>query len=334
MMALQIRDLQVPVGAWEENSNSVVFLGLSIAHAGNLTNCWVCIHGSTHPTKGIPMLGVPIPLEFWGPDSNTSFVRFPPTLSSRNQLSIPTWWKAAQDSWKLSSGLAKKGKVSGEVPSSFCNGVPITIFIPSDGNYSVMSSLVLNGFDFYVMLGPVSCNQTISHPKMVESQCAPSYTLQVNQKCQEGNTPCRDLSIATAPGLYWLCGDEAHKNLPWNWVSTCTLSKVIPTFDVHSSLSWHEVSNFPPGLPRHRRAVETPLNFINASANASGALNDEITQVGQVTVENCMALAAQGGVCAVVNHTCCTWIDQHQQVATWVLGLSRQKNSEHLDTTI
>uniref|UniRef100_A0A7M4EXH7 Envelope polyprotein n=1 Tax=Crocodylus porosus TaxID=8502 RepID=A0A7M4EXH7_CROPO len=376
--------LRVSVEAWEENS--VVFLGQSIAHAGNLTNCWVCIHGPMHPTQGIPMLEVPIPLEIWGTDSNTSFVRFPTPPSSRNQLLIHTWWKLAQDSWKLSSGLEaalrykfyktgrmgedgyfvghyprckvtftwpwaeNKGKLSGEVRSHFCDRAPKAIFTPSDMNYSVVTSLVLDGFDFHVVLGPFFCNQSISHSRMVESQRAPSDTLQVNRKCWEGTTPC---STATAPGLYWLCGDDAHKILPWNWVSTCTLGRVVPTFDLHSSHSWQEVSNFQPGLPRHQRAVENPLflqhigfhqftraflpwlrvaelekaiinilgvmeNFINASADALGALNNEITQVGQVAVENSMALdyllATQGGVCAVVSHTCCTWIDRHQRV--------------------
>uniref|UniRef100_A0A7M4EZW8 Uncharacterized protein n=1 Tax=Crocodylus porosus TaxID=8502 RepID=A0A7M4EZW8_CROPO len=80
----------VLVRAWEENS--IMFLGQSIASAGNLTNCWVCIHGPTHPAIGIPMHGVPIPLKDWGNSTNTSFVRFS-SHSNRTQQSIPEWLK-------------------------------------------------------------------------------------------------------------------------------------------------------------------------------------------------------------------------------------------------
>uniref|UniRef100_A0A7M4FPL2 Uncharacterized protein n=1 Tax=Crocodylus porosus TaxID=8502 RepID=A0A7M4FPL2_CROPO len=329
------------VHAVTADPNSVVFLGQSIAHAGNLTNCWVCIHRPTHPTKGIPVLGMPIPLEVWGTDSNTSFVRFPPPRLAETNCQYLRGGKQLKtvgncpQGWKQPSVISLIGQEGQGRLSHFCDRAPIAIFTPSDGNYSVMSNLVLDGFDFYVMLGPASCNQSVSHPRMVESQRGPSYTLQVNRKCREGITPCRDFSTAAAPGLYWLFG-------------TCTLGRVVPTVDLHSSLSWHEVSNFPPGLPRHRRAVENPLvlrymrfhQFIRAFLpwlgvpelekaiiNISGVMENFINaSVGQVTVENRMALdyllATQGGVCAVENHMCCTWIDQHQRFsnavsATW-----------------
>ncbi|CAM4591444.1 unnamed protein product [Caretta caretta] len=78
----------------------------------------------------------------------------------------------------------------------------------------------------------------------------------------------------------------------------------------------------------------------NATADALSALQIEVTQLSQTTLQNCLALdyllANQGGVCALVNSSCCVCVNQHHRVETDIHILEQQAALFHhisLDTT-
>ncbi|NWQ91294.1 ERVV2 protein, partial [Burhinus bistriatus] len=51
----------------------------------------------------------------------------------------------------------------------------------------------------------------------------------------------------------------------------------------------------------------------NATSDAIEALQKEVREISQITIQNRMALdilASHGGVCAVVNSSCCTYVDE------------------------
>ena len=58
----------------------------------------------------------------------------------------------------------------------------------------------------------------------------------------------------------------------------------------------------------------------NAITDAIGALQREVTELSKITLQNRMALdmmlASHGGVCAVVNTSCCTYIDETGRINT------------------
>ncbi|CAM4643954.1 unnamed protein product [Lepidochelys olivacea] len=78
----------------------------------------------------------------------------------------------------------------------------------------------------------------------------------------------------------------------------------------------------------------------NATADALSALQIEVTQLSQTTLQNCLALdyllANQGGVCVLVNSSCCVFVNQHHRVETDIHILKQQAALFHhisLDTT-
>uniref|UniRef100_A0A8B9EF27 ERVV2 protein n=1 Tax=Anser cygnoides TaxID=8845 RepID=A0A8B9EF27_ANSCY len=58
----------------------------------------------------------------------------------------------------------------------------------------------------------------------------------------------------------------------------------------------------------------------NAATDALGQIQTEIKQVSQIALENHLALdgllAAQGGVCAVINRSCCVYVNEKKQIQT------------------
>ncbi|NXP79481.1 EFC1 protein, partial [Ramphastos sulfuratus] len=58
----------------------------------------------------------------------------------------------------------------------------------------------------------------------------------------------------------------------------------------------------------------------NRTIDALQALQKEVTSLSQVTLQNQMALdlltAKEGGVCIVLNQSCCTYIDESKRVVS------------------
>ncbi|XP_059582550.1 syncytin-A-like [Alligator mississippiensis] len=378
--------LSITQGGWEKN----LYLQIShaVAQAGNKSDCWICSHSPAHLHQGIPTIGVPISLQQWG-TINGGFVR---RYSLAAHRSAPKEWRAAPANWIISprveapfcyrsnntgaynkatpvghyphclttldySPSSTSGILLGNVPSLNCTGFMVYNF-----SKEPHVALIANRSEFYIHSNFTSCN--ISRSSRIAAERGPSYTMHINRKCRIGHNNCRDLSTLSAPGLYWLCGNRAHKILPWNWVGACTLGRVIPGFEMHSAIYLEQVKNFNHHMKRavnplatrntgfHRfvrtfipwlgvRELELAIINIsatmeamgNATADAIQALQKEISQISQVTIQHRIALdyllVSQGGVCALVNSTCCVYVNQDMRIETDIRKIRNQLRVLH-----
>ncbi|XP_059576651.1 endogenous retroviral envelope protein HEMO-like isoform X1 [Alligator mississippiensis] len=223
-------------------------------------------------------------------------------------------------------------------------------------------ALIANRSKFYIDSNFTSYN--ISRSNRIAAERGPSYTIHINQKCRTGHNNCRDLSTLSAPGLYWLCENRTHKILPWNWVGACTLGRVIPGFKMHSAIYLEQIKNFNHHMKRavnplatrntgfHRfvrtfipwlgiRELELAIINISATIKAMGnatadtiqALQKEISQISQVTIQHRIALdyllVSQGGVCALINSTCCVYVNQDMRIKTDIRKIRNQLRVLH-----
>ena len=66
-------------------------------------------------------------------------------------------------------------------------------------------------------------------------------------------------------------------------------------------------------------------------------LQQEVTQVSQATIQNHLALdyllAAQGGICTLVNTTCCIYVNQDQCIDTDLKKIQAQLKPLYQVTT-
>lgn len=89
------------------------------------------------------------------------------------------------------------------------------------------------------------------------------------------------------------------------------------------------------GITKIERAIaniSATLEIIsNAITDALSQIHAEIKQVSQIALENRLALdtllAAQGGICAVINHSCCVYVNEKKQIQT---DINRIWQASHL----
>ncbi|CAM5122255.1 unnamed protein product [Eretmochelys imbricata] len=163
------------------------------------------------------------------------------------------------------------------------------------------------------------------------------------------------LPMAGLPGLYWLCGRWAYKTLPHQWSGWCTLEWLLPYTYGMQTMHAHAVHNYilvacprrspnpivqrPTGFHQFVRSflpwlgvaeleraivnISVTLEIIeNNTTDAVQALQLEVASLLQVILQNHMALdyllAAQGGICALINESCCFYSNQDKCIETAV----------------
>ncbi|KAF1518591.1 Endogenous retrovirus group V member 2 Env polyprotein, partial [Eudyptes sclateri] len=81
--------------------------------------------------------------------------------------------------------------------------------------------------------------------------------------------------------------------------------------------TWLGVSEIEKALVNISAVVE---KLENATMDAIQAQQEELRSLSRVVLQNRMALdillAAQGGVCIMINTSCCTYVDQSGRVST------------------
>ncbi|NXY82169.1 ERVV2 protein, partial [Alcedo cyanopectus] len=82
-------------------------------------------------------------------------------------------------------------------------------------------------------------------------------------------------------------------------------------------LPWLGVSELEKAIVNISMVIE---KIENKTMDAIKAQQEELTSLSKVVLQNRMALdvllAAQGGVCTIVNTSCCTYVDQSGRVRT------------------
>ncbi|XP_074667523.1 LOW QUALITY PROTEIN: syncytin-2-like [Strix aluco] len=169
-------------------------------------------------------------------------------------------------------------------------------------------------------------------------------------------------------GHWWLCGDgRARKSLPKYWDGDCTLGYVIPQDKIYNHshpppgfirTPWRKV----------RRALENPLikrptayhsfvrwvfpqlgvselekaivnisatmeKIVNSTVDAIQGLQVEISSLSKVVLQNRMVLylitAKEGGVCLIINQSCCSYISQGKRIETDMTQIWQQSKILH-----
>uniref|UniRef100_A0A672H6H9 ribonuclease H n=1 Tax=Salarias fasciatus TaxID=181472 RepID=A0A672H6H9_SALFA len=111
--------------------------------------------------------------------------------------------------------------------------------------------------------------------------------------------------------FYWLCGHTVFVNLPVNWEGRCALV----TLSENSYIV--TLSLFPwLGVGKVMLRMETMdyrmSLYVNSTASAVSGLTEEVNALRLMELQDRMVLdlitAPQGGVCAIVGDSCCTFI--------------------------
>lgn len=161
-------------------------------------------------------------------------------------------------------------------------------------------------------------------------------------------------SGCTPAGLWWLCGDRhARKWSPRSWRGTFTLGALAPYVSIHnctkalmgvlrtpgklvkrasnpvvekpvgfnSFVRWFVPSLGVSELEKAIVNISTTLEIIeNAAADAMRSSQIELLMLSKAVLQNRMALdlrtAKEGGVCVIINQSCCAYVDRTQKVET------------------
>ncbi|XP_074022481.1 endogenous retrovirus group V member 1 Env polyprotein-like [Numenius arquata] len=169
-------------------------------------------------------------------------------------------------------------------------------------------------------------------------------------------------------GLWWLCGDgRARKSLPNYWDGVCTLGYVVSQNKVYNHshpppgimrTHWRKVRGIPNnplverpsafhssvrwlfpqlGVSELEKAIvnisATMEKIENLTVDAIQGLQTEVSSLGKVVLQNRMALdvimAKEGGVCLIINQSCCPYINQEKRVEMDFAQIWQQSRVQH-----
>ncbi|KAF1485859.1 Syncytin-2, partial [Megadyptes antipodes antipodes] len=283
---------------WRENTH--LTLVQQVTKLVNRSDCWICTHIPEHGEKRISLIGIPIP-------SNVSWTN----------LWVNTSWDSEIDAEQID----------------------ITTPTPQDSYYTCVQRC-----NPPTGMGKLHCKGTV----YVGNQTACNKTINISVNSEVKNFT--KWPVPEGMGWYWICNDSARKILPENWKGTCTLGAIIPNMTVHTRLDKGFLRSPLKRLKRNNPLIERSTAFHsfvrwflpwlgvneiekalvnisaviekleNATMDAIQAQQEELRSLSRVVLQNRMALdillAAQGGVCIMINTSCCTYVDQSGRVST------------------
>lgn len=295
---------------WKKNSHLKLMQAVTLIT--NSSNCWICSQFPTHSDESIQLMGLPIPNKF----SNS----FPPAdvmhlfKEKVTHNTIDKQILTVKLTAINASCVQRCPEKSGATPRKQTKSPNCMLGIMV-GNYPKCNSYL-----------------DVTNKSILNTQWWP---------------------IPDNIGYYWLCGNSARKTLPPKWQGICTIGTVVPEIDIISKSEFpkghlrsfimrhkrtlnpliEKSSGFDKfmrglvpwlGVPELEKAIINISGVIeqieNRTSDAIGALQQEVTSLSNVVKENRMALdlilASKGGVCTVINTSCCVYIDQTQRIQT------------------
>lgn len=193
------------------------------------------------------------------------------------------------------------------------------------------------------------CYQSVCSEE--KSNCYPGFSVGTMTACNH-TIYAASIGSVTIPDVYWLCGHTAYASLPTDWSGVCTpilltmpmhmynLSEVHQAVRTKRSAAYTSETYVPHvhkiigGAENFFTSVISPLGvstayvwlnsihyklmlFINDTILAADAVKEELTSIRLMVLQNHMVLdtltAAQGGVCAMMGDSCCTFIPANDE---------------------
>ncbi|XP_056206924.1 endogenous retrovirus group 3 member 1 Env polyprotein-like [Falco biarmicus] len=309
------------VNAWDQN----MYLQLlrNIVQNFNLTSCWICTQMPENAGRGFPLIGSAFPNDS---EIHAAFSKM--TISEYTQLEVK------ELSWSLDINA----------PLNSSRGVPcvqrcsLNKTEPETGGNSTDKR----------------CGKTVfigRYPNCTSYWKYGGANLwNKNQTRRKNNTTPKGWPTPSGTGWYWICGDKARKVLPLGWQGECAVGPVVPhIFIVHNLTQglirsyikrirrestnpliqrptafhsfarwffpWLGVSELEKALVNLSATMEIAMNF---TTDAIQAQQEEIKSISRMTLQNRLALdmllSKEGGVCTLINTSCCTYINNDKRV--------------------
>ncbi|XP_055776565.1 uncharacterized protein LOC129854003 [Salvelinus fontinalis] len=282
--------------------------------------CWVCGMGPVKVGAGLPLIGVPIGVNF--------------TIALAGKIPFYT--------------MTNNVKVYNQPNVSYYLR-PGNVSIPPISVAGVMTApWCIRGYGDHD-LGELKCNCTMN----LNGSNACNLTV-IQENGQADKEPFKmwvdkhSTTLRGAPnGTYWLCGKMAYNSLPSNWGGTCTVGFVVTAMRTVPNNERDLMALFKdyklPGMRRDKRSLadaQAPAsrffavffsgygvvcaldqihditrhieNIGNASRNSLEQLNGELKKLLKLALQNREALdyllAGQGGTCAIIGDECCIFV--------------------------
>ncbi|XP_060128174.1 uncharacterized protein LOC132591772 [Zootoca vivipara] len=295
--------------AWQ--SNSYIQLVQKVAHATNLTDCWICAHTPAHIEQGVPFVATPLTLDQYRSQY----------LFTRNLTFIKPTSQYIYLSGETTGPLCRKfSGTKDHIGSSSCL---VTVASDPEGN----RTWIQNRTHSRPYPNMKSALTAVLYPLIAET---PSAALVETFQTGRIGEPLS--------GLFWVCSTRAFTWVSIHMQGSCYLGHVHPGLRV--------TRNLPHGRRRNRRSPVTSrkpsasgetwlralipaygaysnhldilrltdilLRFINESEASTMSVLTELTQVRSMTLQNRLALdlllASQGGTCKLIGAECCSYI--------------------------
>ncbi|XP_031675541.1 uncharacterized protein LOC116370076 isoform X2 [Oncorhynchus kisutch] len=286
-------------------------------------DCWVCGMGPVKVGAGLPLMGVPIGVNF-----TIALAGKIPFYTMTNNVKV---YNQPNVSYYLRPGNVSMPPISvtGVMTAPWC--------IRGYGDHD---------------LGELKCNCTMN----LNGSNACNLTV-IQENGQADKEPFKmwvdkhSTTLRGAPhGTYWLCGKMAYYSLPSNWGGTCTVGFVVTAMRTVPNNQRDLMALFRdyklPGMRRDNVThadvthAQTPAsrffgvffsgygvacaldqihdisrhieNIDNASRNSLEQLNGELKEMLKLSLQNREALdyllAGQGGTCAIIGDKCCIFV--------------------------
>ncbi|XP_037684815.1 endogenous retrovirus group V member 2 Env polyprotein-like [Choloepus didactylus] len=327
-LTLALSPFHTNVPSW--NNNAIVQLSQTVATGEKLTNCWIC-HNNPQQSSPRPV-GIPLSdVSHWPGTCNTAGdISIPPgiyiippqptpnslpcvTFNSKNLLYYMDRFSKSEGSLRVSGNTLKPDTLP---PLTLSNWTACNSSVPTPSPWSLILSATDRrsfgkvclppGFTFLCNSSEGFISLSCLHSVIPTGQCAVGFlshpSLTIYNSTRFHARPRRALGLI-------LAGAGVLLGLAAPWVG----------FGIHENTL--------------RNLTITLEKIASETGQALSGLTVSLNSLAAVVMDNRLALdyllAEEGGVCAVANTSCCTWINTTGQVETNIQEIFKQAKWLH-----